>query len=141
MTGKDIDASRAEKIGLVNDVYPDPPEATLAAAHETAAEIAANSPLVVHGIKDVLDEQRTADVAASLRYVAAWNSAFLPSKDLNEGISQCSPSASRSSPANSRYLPAFTAGTAFVTASAVGSSVGCVVVVAPMFMAPTAGDE
>ncbi|KAA0106160.1 crotonase/enoyl-CoA hydratase family protein [Mycolicibacterium sp. P1-5] len=86
LTGKDIDAVRAEKIGLVNDVYPDP-EAALAAAHQTAAEIAANSPLVVHGIKDVLDEQRTADVAASLRYVAAWNSAFLPSKDLNEGIS------------------------------------------------------
>ncbi len=86
LTGKDIDAARAEKIGLVNDVYPDP-EATLAAAHATAAEIAANSPLVVHGIKDVLDEQRTADVAASLRYVAAWNSAFLPSKDLSEGIS------------------------------------------------------
>lgn len=86
LTGKDIDAARAEKIGLVNDVYPDP-AATLAAAHATAAEIAANSPLVVHGIKDVLDEQRTADVAASLRYVAAWNSAFLPSKDLTEGIS------------------------------------------------------
>jgi enoyl-CoA hydratase len=86
LTGKDIDAARAEKIGLVNDVYPDA-EAALAAAHEAAAEIAANSPLVVHGIKDVLDEQRTADVAASLRYVAAWNSAFLPSKDLSEGIS------------------------------------------------------
>lgn len=86
LTGKDIDAARAEKIGLVNDVYPDA-EATLAAAHETAAEIAANSPLVTGGIKDVLDEQRTADVAASLRYVAAWNSAFLPSKDLSEGIS------------------------------------------------------
>jgi enoyl-CoA hydratase len=25
-------------------------------------------------------------VAASLRYVAAWNSAFLPSKDLKEAI-------------------------------------------------------
>lgn len=86
LTGKDIDAARAEKIGLVNDVYADA-EATLAASHATAAEIAANSPLVTHGIKDVLDEQRTADVAASLRYVAAWNSAFLPSKDLSEGIS------------------------------------------------------
>jgi enoyl-CoA hydratase len=85
LTGKDIDAARAEKIGLVNDVFPDA-EATLAAAHETAAEIAANSSLVVRGIKDVLDEQRTADVAASLRYVAAWNSAFLPSKDLAEGV-------------------------------------------------------
>ena len=86
LTGKDIDAVRAEKIGLVNDVLPDA-EAALAAAHATAAEIAANSPLVTRGIKDVLDEQRTADVAASLRYVAAWNSAFLPSRDLKEGIS------------------------------------------------------
>jgi enoyl-CoA hydratase len=86
LTGKDIDAARAEKIGLVNDVFPDA-EAALAAAHAAATEIAANSPLVVRGIKDVLDEQRTADVAASLRYVAAWNSAFLPSKDLTEGIS------------------------------------------------------
>lgn len=86
LTGKDIDAARAEKIGLVNDVFADP-DAALAAAHATAAEIAANSPLVVSGVKDVLDEQRTADVAASLRYVAAWNSAFLPSKDLTEGIS------------------------------------------------------
>lgn len=85
LTGKDIDAARAEKIGLVNDVFDDA-EASLAAAHATAAEIAANSPLVVHGIKDVLDEQRTADVAASLRYVAAWNSAFLASRDLTEGI-------------------------------------------------------
>lgn len=85
LTGKDIDSARAEKIGLVNDVYDDP-EASLAAAHRTAAEIAANPPLVVQGIKDVLDEQRTAAVSASLRYVAAWNSAFLPSKDLTEGI-------------------------------------------------------
>ena len=61
LTGKDIDAARAEKIGLVNDVYPDP-DAALAAAHATAAEIAANPPLVVNGIKDVLDEQRTAAV-------------------------------------------------------------------------------
>lgn len=85
LTGKDIDAVRAEKIGLVNEVLPDA-EAALAAAHATAAEIAANSPLTVRGIKDVLDEQRTDDVAASLRYVAAWNSAFLPSKDLKEAV-------------------------------------------------------
>ena len=85
LTGKDIDAARAEKIGLVNDVYPDA-DTCLAAAHATAAEIAANPPLVVQGVKDVLDEQRTAAVSASLRYVAAWNSAFLPSKDLTEGI-------------------------------------------------------
>ncbi len=85
LTGKDIDAARAEKIGLVNDVYDDA-EATLAAAHATATEIAANPPLTVHGVKDVLDQQRVAAVSESLRYVAAWNAAFLPSRDLTEGI-------------------------------------------------------
>ncbi|AGB26316.1 enoyl-CoA hydratase/carnithine racemase [Mycobacterium sp. JS623] len=85
LTGKDIDAARAEKIGLVNDVYADA-DASLAAASETAAEIAANPPLVVNGIKDVLDQQRIARVSESLRYVAAWNAAFLPSKDLTEGL-------------------------------------------------------
>lgn len=85
LTGKDIDAARAEKIGLVNDVFEDA-DASLAAAHATAAEIAANPPLAVQGVKDVLDQQRISAVSASLRYVAAWNSAFLPSKDLTEGI-------------------------------------------------------
>lgn len=85
LTGRDIGAERAAHIGLVNDVYADA-DASLAAAHATAKEIAANPPLVVQGIKDVLDEQRTAQVSASLRYVAAWNSAFLASRDLTEGI-------------------------------------------------------
>ena len=86
LTGKDIDAARADEIGLVNDVFADA-EASLAAAHQTATQIAANPPLVVNGIKDVLDQQRIAAVSESLRYVAAWNAAFLPSKDLTEGIS------------------------------------------------------
>ncbi|HEY7053750.1 MAG TPA: crotonase/enoyl-CoA hydratase family protein [Mycobacterium sp.] len=85
LTGKDIDAARAAQIGLVNDVYDDA-DACLAAAHATASEIAANPPLTVHGIKDVLDQQRIARVSESLRYVATWNAAFLPSKDLTEGI-------------------------------------------------------
>jgi len=49
LTGKDIDAARAEKIGLVNDVFADA-DAALAAAHATAAEIAANPPLTVRGV-------------------------------------------------------------------------------------------
>jgi enoyl-CoA hydratase len=85
LTGKNIDAARAEKIGLVNDVYDDA-AASLAAAHATAAEIAGNPPLTVNGIKDVLDQQRIARVSESLRYVAVWNAAMLPSKDLTEGI-------------------------------------------------------
>ncbi|MGE2716032.1 crotonase/enoyl-CoA hydratase family protein [Mycolicibacterium litorale] len=85
LTGKDIEAARAEKIGLVNEVFDDA-EAALAAAHATAKEIAANPPLTVQGVKDVLDQQRIARVSESLRYVAAWNSAFLPSKDLGEAV-------------------------------------------------------
>ncbi|MEU2041108.1 crotonase/enoyl-CoA hydratase family protein [Nocardia niwae] len=84
-TGKDIDAARAEKIGLVNDVFPDQ-EAVLGAAHATAREIAANPPLVVQGVKDVLDQRRKDEIAAGLRYVSAWNAAFLPSEDLTEAI-------------------------------------------------------
>jgi len=84
-TGKDIDAARAEKIHLVNDVYPDQ-AALLAAAHELAADIAANPPLVVQGVKDVLGHQREQDVATGLRYVGAWNAAFLPSEDLGEAV-------------------------------------------------------
>ncbi|MCX5043202.1 crotonase/enoyl-CoA hydratase family protein [Aldersonia sp. NBC_00410] len=85
-TGKDIDAARAEKIGLVNDVFDDA-EAALDAAHATAREIAANPPLVVQGVKDVLARERAGIVADGLRYVAAWNAAFLPSNDLTEAIS------------------------------------------------------
>lgn len=84
-TGRDIDAARAEKIGLVNDVHPDR-EATLTAARSLAAEIAANPPLVVQGIKDVLSVDTDHRVEAGLRYVSAWNSAFLPSKDLAEAV-------------------------------------------------------
>jgi enoyl-CoA hydratase len=84
-TGKDIDAARAEKIQLVNDVYPDQ-ESLLAAARALAADIAANPPLVVQGVKDVLGHQREHDVAVGLRYVGAWNAAFLPSEDLTEAV-------------------------------------------------------
>ena len=85
LTGRDIDANRAVEVGLVNAAYDDA-AACLAAAHATAGEIAANPPLTVAGIKDVLDQQRFSRVSESLRYVAAWNAAFLPSKDLTEGI-------------------------------------------------------
>ena len=82
-TGKDIDAERAARIGLVNDVYPD--RAALdAAALALAGEIAAAPPLVVRGVKHVLDQGDGKSVADGLDYVAAWNSAFLASEDLGE---------------------------------------------------------
>ena len=85
LTGADIGAARAERIGLVNDVYADE-AALLAAADTLAGAMAANSPLVTRGIKDVLDAERGPRVEAGLRYVAAWNAAFLPSADLGEAL-------------------------------------------------------
>ncbi|WP_026361495.1 crotonase/enoyl-CoA hydratase family protein [Amycolatopsis nigrescens] len=85
LTGRDIDAARAERIGLVNDVYPDQ-AAALTAARELAAEIAANPPLVVQGVKDVLSVNTERQIADGLRYVSSWNAAFLPSKDLAEAV-------------------------------------------------------
>ncbi|KFU82344.1 enoyl-CoA hydratase [Amycolatopsis lurida] len=85
LTGKDIDAARAEKIGLVNDVHADQ-DTLLAEARKLAAEIATNPPLVVQGTKNVLSANTERQVADGLRYVSAWNAAFLPSKDLGEAV-------------------------------------------------------
>jgi len=85
LRGNDIDAERALRIGLVNDVY-ETREAAWDAARAMAREIADNPPLVVQGVKQVLNERVTADDEAGLRFVAAWNSAFIPSADLGEAM-------------------------------------------------------
>lgn len=84
-SGKDIDAERALRIGLVNDVYQDK-DAMLAGARALATEIANNSPLVVQGVKQVLNFSEEQQLANGLRYVAVWNAAFLQSKDLAEAL-------------------------------------------------------
>lgn len=84
-TGDDVDAARAQRIGLVNEVY-DTPAALLDGARALAGRIARNSPLVTRGIKEVLNAGSEAQAASSLATVALWNSAFLPSKDLLEAM-------------------------------------------------------
>jgi len=84
-TGKDIDADRALRIGLVNDVYDDH-DAVVAAARSLAAEIAANSPVAVQGTKAVLAANDGRTVAEGLDYVATWNAGMLSSDDLVEAM-------------------------------------------------------
>lgn len=84
-TGDDIGAQRAERIGLVNEVF-DTQAQLLDAARALAARIAKNSPLVVGGIKHVLNAHSEKQAADSLATVALYNAAFLPSKDLLEAI-------------------------------------------------------
>ncbi|MGH7293723.1 MAG: crotonase/enoyl-CoA hydratase family protein [Polyangiaceae bacterium] len=85
LTGDDFDATRAMRIGLVEDVYDTHPalhEAALSLAHRMAD----NPPLVVQGIKQVLNASSERAAAESLRTVALWNAAFLPSHDLREAM-------------------------------------------------------
>ena len=85
LTGDDVDAARALRIGLVEDVY-DTHAALFEAATGLARRMAANPPLVVQGVKQVLNAASERAAAESLRTVALWNAAFLPSHDLREAM-------------------------------------------------------
>jgi enoyl-CoA hydratase len=84
-TGRDFDAEEALRMGFVNRVL-DNRDALVAAAGHLAAEIAANSPLAVQGIKDVMQVSRDQGVYPGLAYVAQKNAAVLPSEDLMEAV-------------------------------------------------------
>lgn len=85
-TGKDIDARRAEKIGLVNDVYTDA-DAVYGAALELAAEIAANAPLAVRGTKFILQQGENLTTEQSLLLNGLWTmTTTLNSNDLGEAM-------------------------------------------------------
>lgn len=85
LTGMDIDATRAKELRLVNHVY-DTPDATLAQAHQLAQQIADNPPLVVQGVKRVMNEHSHRGLAESLQYTALWNAAFMQSHDIVEAM-------------------------------------------------------
>jgi len=85
-TGKDIDATRAEKIGLVNDVYDDF-DATYEAAFTMAMEIAANAPLAVRGTKFILGQSEDLTTEQSLLLNGIWTMiTTLNSNDLKEAM-------------------------------------------------------
>ncbi len=85
-TGKDIDAVRAEKIGLVNQVFPDQ-QSVLEAAYELAGEIAANSPLAVRGTKFMLQQGEDLTTEQSLLLNGLWTMITnLGSNDLKEAM-------------------------------------------------------
>ena len=84
-TGKDIDATRALAIGLVNAVY-DNSDEVLAGARALALEIAQNSPLAVQGTKAVLAANDGRSVDEGLEFVARWNTVYLQSNDLREAM-------------------------------------------------------
>jgi enoyl-CoA hydratase len=85
-TGKDIGAQRAEKIGLVNDLYADA-DAVYAAARGLAMEIAANAPLAVRGTKFILQQGEDLTTEQSLLLNGLWTMVTtLNSNDLGEAM-------------------------------------------------------
>jgi len=84
-TGRRLTAKRALSLGLVNEVFPDH-EALIAGVLGVAQEIAARSPLAVHGSKEMLNYARDHDVADSLRYMAAWQSGMYQPADMFESF-------------------------------------------------------
>jgi enoyl-CoA hydratase len=85
LTGRDIDASRAHALGLVSEVFSDD-DALFAGARALAQQIAKNPPLVVQGIKRVMNARIDGEVARGLAHVAMHNAAFLGSEDLHEAV-------------------------------------------------------
>lgn len=84
-TGKRIAAARAHHFGLVNEVYDDK-ESMLSAARAMATEIAANSPFIVQGVKQVLQYSEEHSLHEGLDYVAQWNAARIQTDDLLEAM-------------------------------------------------------
>ncbi|MFO0557515.1 MAG: crotonase/enoyl-CoA hydratase family protein [Polyangiales bacterium] len=86
LTGDDVSAARALRAGLVNECYASH-EQLYSAARAMAERIAKNPPLTVQGVKQVLNDRSEREAKESLKYVALYNAAFLPSDDLREALS------------------------------------------------------
>jgi 2,4-dienoyl-CoA reductase (NADPH2) len=84
-TGRKFDAAEALQMKLVNRVF-ESREALQSGVRELAVSIAAKSPLVVRGVKEMISYARDHSVADGLNYVATWNAAMLLSNDLQEAM-------------------------------------------------------
>jgi len=73
------------RMGLVNEVYENR-EGLMAGALALAAEIAENATPAVRGSKRILAYMEDHSVDDGLKYVAAWNSAFLNAREIQEAL-------------------------------------------------------
>lgn len=83
LTARRIDASTAERWGLVNRVVP--PEELLSTAFDVAREIAANAPLAVQATKELALRSRDVDRATGLRMEQTMNKLLQFTEDAKEG--------------------------------------------------------
>lgn len=83
-TGRLIDGVEAHRIGLANRVLP--ASEVLAAAQETAREIAANAPLAVRAIKRALARSEAAPLEDQLQFEATEQARSFETSDAREGL-------------------------------------------------------
>ncbi len=84
-TGRKFPAAEARSHGFVNSIASNH-EAALAAAEAMAHQISAKSPLVIAGIKQVLNEGRSQTIEQGLEYVAVWNAGMLQGEDVPNAV-------------------------------------------------------
>ena len=85
LTGRDVSATTAHEIGLVNHVYRDKVDLYNNAA-ALASEIGANSPTATQGVKESLKNHYDKEIAGELDFVAGLNLLQLRSPDLIEAV-------------------------------------------------------
>lgn len=84
-TGRNMPADEALRCGLVNRVYNDQ-QAMLDDVMGIARDIAAKSPLAVHGSKEMINYARDHTVDEALNYMSVWNAAFIHGEDMPEAF-------------------------------------------------------
>jgi len=84
-TARNVGAEEAQRMHLVNHVYPDQ-ETLMKEADVLAKQISEQSPLAVQSSKEVLNYGRNMNVEDGLHYAVIRNSMILPSDDLMEAF-------------------------------------------------------
>ena len=84
-TARFYSAREVERMGLMNNVYPDK-ETLFAEAKKLAGLIAANPPMAVMGTKEVINYSRTASICDGMLKAIEKNALFMTSKDLLEAV-------------------------------------------------------
>jgi enoyl-CoA hydratase len=87
LTGRDFPAAEVHRMGLVNEMFADQ-DALMEGALKLAAEIADNASPAVSGTKKILNYMEDHSVDDGLKYVAAWNSAFLNVSDIQKAVTK-----------------------------------------------------
>lgn len=85
-TGRKMFAVEAQRSGLVNRVF-ETKESMMESVLETAKTIAAKSPVVIRGTKEMIKYTRDHNVDESLKMMSVWNAAYIMSDDITEAMS------------------------------------------------------